>query len=415
MIHIAWKLLVWHSHHFRIAVHVPPKRVMTQALAFLLMCVLAWNAFDVEASAQTVLKGSTEQAPLTGEINKSRGKIPKGVKNKAAWEALQAYRNQEYEEAIRLFFQAVEKEPANPSLYYYLADCYIKTGHYGDAKYFYHKTISVAPMSDAGTLALMAIEKIDNFNRKYSVTIKLPGNNSRTAPPAENDTEAGTESTSSQGLIQSDESKTNINTSGQKILRQLPSQSTVNDDLFPIQSTQSHYLEQIAEDGIYVRWPEEAMPLKVYIQKDGVNAQYYPLAKQAMETWVRASRQRITYVEVNTPEKAQIRVLWTASLGTKDVGGQGFMKEGSTRIRQSGQELYQEVKVATLDFQRHPNEPQRMFHTLVHEFGHALGLRGHSDNPGDVMFATKTGEENGQLSPRDINTIQELYSMEITP
>jgi len=43
-----------------------------------------------------------------------------------------------------------------------------------------------------------------------------------------------------------------------------------------------------------------------------------------------------------------------------------------------------------------------------HEFGHALGIWGHSPNPDDVMFAAQVAEP-GHVSARDINTLLRVY------
>lgn len=43
-----------------------------------------------------------------------------------------------------------------------------------------------------------------------------------------------------------------------------------------------------------------------------------------------------------------------------------------------------------------------------HEFGHALGLWGHSPNPQDVMFAAQVAQP-GRVSGRDVNTLMRVY------
>jgi predicted Zn-dependent protease len=46
----------------------------------------------------------------------------------------------------------------------------------------------------------------------------------------------------------------------------------------------------------------------------------------------------------------------------------------------------------------------------AHEFGHALGIWGHSQNAGDIMSAVDTSKTHaGSLSGRDINTLRRLY------
>lgn len=44
-----------------------------------------------------------------------------------------------------------------------------------------------------------------------------------------------------------------------------------------------------------------------------------------------------------------------------------------------------------------------------HEFGHALGIWGHSSNPEDVMFPAQVAEP-GQVSTRDVNTLMRVYA-----
>ncbi|MBX9687103.1 MAG: matrixin family metalloprotease, partial [Candidatus Obscuribacterales bacterium] len=53
--------------------------------------------------------------------------------------------------------------------------------------------------------------------------------------------------------------------------------------------------------------------------------------------------------------------------------------------------------------------------TALHEVGHALGLNGHSSNPGDIMYFASVAVNSPQLSERDIKTLQLLYSMQMLP
>jgi predicted Zn-dependent protease len=49
---------------------------------------------------------------------------------------------------------------------------------------------------------------------------------------------------------------------------------------------------------------------------------------------------------------------------------------------------------------------------MLHEMGHALGIWGHSPDPGDTMYARVT-HETPQLSDRDRNTLRKLYARPI--
>lgn len=55
-----------------------------------------------------------------------------------------------------------------------------------------------------------------------------------------------------------------------------------------------------------------------------------------------------------------------------------------------------------------PHSPQEIYATALHEIGHSLGIKVHSDNPGDIMYHITT--EHARLSQRDINTMLRVYA-----
>ncbi|MBY0404953.1 MAG: matrixin family metalloprotease, partial [Cyanobacteria bacterium] len=175
-----------------------------------------------------------------------------------------------------------------------------------------------------------------------------------------------------------------------------------------------NYLNYVAEDGVLVRWGEEQLPLKIYISPSADRQELIALAKEAMGAWQVASKDKIRYEITEEPLMADIQVLWAPFIGLMNIEGENFYKEGNTQLKSQGTRVYHEVQIATYDMGHHPNTTTTLYHTLVHEFGHALGLRGHSDDPHDVMYFSKVPNQKGQLSQRDINTIRQLYDMRIS-
>ena len=51
-----------------------------------------------------------------------------------------------------------------------------------------------------------------------------------------------------------------------------------------------------------------------------------------------------------------------------------------------------------------------MQQVAAHEFGHALGIDGHSDVPTDLMFSVIDSDHPQTISARDLNTLECLYS-----
>lgn len=48
--------------------------------------------------------------------------------------------------------------------------------------------------------------------------------------------------------------------------------------------------------------------------------------------------------------------------------------------------------------------------TAAHEYGHALGILGHSKNPDDLMFFTGNDDRSGQLTVADVNSMLTNYN-----
>lgn len=162
-----------------------------------------------------------------------------------------------------------------------------------------------------------------------------------------------------------------------------------------------NYIKNMYRDGILYRWKPGS--INVYIQP-GVNQ---TIAKNAFREWESKTSQAVSFVFVDSPTYAKIKVSFVEKLNKNVFDGvfqagncsyefQGKYMNGATlsilTVAPNGQKLSSNV----------------LYGTLLHEIGHAIGLLGHSTNPSDVMCTAEKRLGNG-LSKRDINSAIMLY------
>ena len=132
------------------------------------------------------------------------------------------------------------------------------------------------------------------------------------------------------------------------------------------------------------------------------------------DEWVRATRGVVCYQVVPTESRADLVVTFTfhsLSAGFSHVGG-------LTTLTCTGAVL----KKAAIEIVEKDDDPAGFQAICAHEFGHALGIDGHSDDPDDMMAAVITYPlvtvQNDEIvlptptrivTPRDVNTLRAAY------
>lgn len=170
------------------------------------------------------------------------------------------------------------------------------------------------------------------------------------------------------------------------------------------------YLQQSLRNGKIMRWADNCMPLRFYIapfrfySKLNEHYKYIDLVKRALAEWQKASAGRITFAIVNNLHDSQINLDWKR-VDRKALGHCYFNFDAQNRLYSA------EVQIGLSDGILHEQymDESEVYHTILHEIGHALGLN-HSHNKDDIMY---TPHQYGvvKLSPIDKLSIQWLYRL----
>ena len=170
------------------------------------------------------------------------------------------------------------------------------------------------------------------------------------------------------------------------------------------------YLQGSLQKGKTMRWIESSMPLNVYIapfkfySKKGEDYKYRNMVMQALDIWQKVSGGKIVFNIVNTLLESQINIEWKR-VDRQALGYCYFNFDSNNRVFSA------EVQIGISDGIIHQayTDENEVYHTILHEIGHALGL-GHSSNTKDIMYSPhKYGVIN--LSENDILTLRWLYRL----
>ena len=171
------------------------------------------------------------------------------------------------------------------------------------------------------------------------------------------------------------------------------------------------YLDANLKNGMLIRWPKECFPLPVYIapcswysMTEADRYTYMNMAIEALNYWESISGGRFSFTRSNTLMESQMNIEWRR-VDRKSLGTCHFNFDNNSRLYSA------EVSIGISDGIIHQQymDEKEVFHTILHEIGHALGL-GHSPYTSDIMY---TPHQYGvvNLSQRDVNTVRWLYDL----
>ena len=181
----------------------------------------------------------------------------------------------------------------------------------------------------------------------------------------------------------------------------------------------SNYLESVFYGGHIVRWNKSKFPIKVYAQDSPDIPNYYIEAfTYAAKVWEEESGGIIKIIIVDNENDADI-VFKTNDREEQldEIRPDETYRLAYTRPYFKGDNLVKaEIVFFKKDLKGRGIQPYEALNIAVHEFGHALGIWGHSDDPKSVMYAfynPKHKKQNSFLNKQDKATLKLLYM--ITP
>ncbi len=160
-------------------------------------------------------------------------------------------------------------------------------------------------------------------------------------------------------------------------------------------------------------------PVKVFLGS-APQLKWQDGAREAYDTWAAVFPLQL----VALPKQADIRMNWEGGQFERGRVGQ---EQDMVQIRQEGDALtVRKIAVISIDQSRNWGKDD-MRAILTHEFGHALGVKGHSDSKKDIMFMELQDNRRSLQVPgfplpitwrslvkkpsqRDINTLIRLYN-----
>ena len=191
-----------------------------------------------------------------------------------------------------------------------------------------------------------------------------------------------------------------------------------------LEGIENNFIYNAALGNDILRWDLKTFPLKVYIEQgESIPGYYYSEIDYALNKWT-SHTNFVKFTKVNSRENANIVIKFENIPADSCKGNICKYVAAYTEPQISNDKILTQM---TLTFYKtnpfgEAFTQAEISNTAMHEIGHTLGIMGHSENPSDVMFASKDAPINSnylssyarELSLRDLRTLALLYRIKPT-
>lgn len=167
--------------------------------------------------------------------------------------------------------------------------------------------------------------------------------------------------------------------------------------------------------GDVTRWNDTTTEILVYLTEgtslEGWNPENTNLAKLAFDEWSDKINHRLNFKFTTDPDNYDVKFSWVQEPFESNDNSE-HVPVGINKTGTWGNLLrYSDIEISLKNMDKRLFSKEALYSTILHEIGHMIGLKEHSNNPADIMYPFTKG---GGISERDLQTFNELYSKEPT-
>jgi predicted Zn-dependent protease len=154
-------------------------------------------------------------------------------------------------------------------------------------------------------------------------------------------------------------------------------------------------------------WEDFRFPLNIYVKdsnSDYFKSSYKDYVKYALDVWRKAD-DRIMYNFVKSIKEADISVIFVENLGEEYE--ENYLGLTNYNVDKDKIIDFSKIQISLLKNGDEKVPPGELKATIIHEFGHALGL-GHSKNEKDLMYPYISPEHTSEMNYDELSTGDKL-------